>query len=1009
MRVPLFALVALAQIGELLSSTNAAEPVEMNWLASSPQRETISLNGDWRFKFLPTFAAGADASFYQTTFRVDSWKTLHVPSHWELHGFAEPGYFEAPAEGLGLYRRTFRGKADRQGKRVFLCFDGVLHGFTAWVNGKEIGGWASGFNGVTFDVTEALLPGDAENVIAVQVSTRSRGWAFDTMDCWCLSGIYRDVTLHVLPQAHVQDYTATTVLRADGSAEVTVQTQSSAAGSIHGTLTAPNGGEGKTFQIEVAADGKGTAKVVVEKPALWTAESPALYQLSLELKSGNETLHTLTDRIGLRQVTVTDGIFKLNGRPIKLRGVNHHDIWPEEGRVATLERMKHDLQLMREANINFIRTSHYPPHPLFIGLCDEMGFYVDCEVPFIHGREHLKDESYQADLLTRARATVQRDKNHPSILLWSVGNENPVNDLGLNAGRLVKKLDPSRPVTFPTVGSHFKDNWQKYPEFVDVYAPHYPGPEKVAEYAEKLQRPIIVTEYAHQRGIAREGDGVQDIWEEMYRSPRVAGGAVWHFQDQGILRSAKDRQSVKDGDLMVWLDEHRYYDTHGYFGVDGIVFSDRTPQPDYWQLRKVYSPVQITERTLPVKPGKQTLTLHIENRHDFRSLAGMKLTWTLRRNGNALQSGEQALIAASRETQALPIEITLPEDVADDVLTLELRCLDEKGVSFHERSLQLDAGHEGGARSSAMQKSLATSEPQLESTDEAFIVTHTGWRMKVDRRDGQVAIHSAKGEALLTAFGPHTARKLTINDLGKTRDGAASKWQGELLREVHDLQTMAERTKDGVVIKITGRYPRPGFPGQAVAGTSEFQVRPSGAIKVTYDYRTIAARDAMVETGLAFSVPAALTEFRWIGKGPFAGYKGRDRLNEFGAFHLNREDIRFPGNRRSTQLALLSSPAGAGLLMAGEDFTMSVEHRGESTLFSHVASSEGQTFTKQPKKDETFKEVTEEQLKAAQKKIAGKFVLLPLGVEWPEKLRRWLGAPESKVEVQRPFLSVYDQ
>ena len=170
---------------------------------------------------------------------------------------------------------------------------------------------------------------------------------------------------------------------------------------------------------------------------------------------------------------------------------------------------------------------------------------------------------------------------------------NPVNPLGLNVGKLVKELDPTRPITFPTMGSYFRTNWQKFPEQVDLYAPHYPSGNTIADYATQLSRPIVATEYAHMRGISRGGKGLQDAWDAMWAAPRSAGGAIWQFEDQGLLRTAEDASKVPNADQMVWLDPHRYFDTFGYFGVDGIVYSDRTPQLDYWWVRKVYAPFKI--------------------------------------------------------------------------------------------------------------------------------------------------------------------------------------------------------------------------------------------------------------------------------------------------------------------------------------------------------------------------------------------------------------------------------
>ena len=966
----------------------------------------LSLAGVWSFKYLPTSEAKADERFLDPAFNVAEWKTIKVPGHWELQGFAQPKYADDLAEGLGLYRRTFRVAQEWSGQRVFLRFDGVLYGFTAWVNGRKIGEWASGFNPVTFDVTDALRLDGAENVLAVRVSTRSRGWAFDTMDCWSLSGIYRDVTLFALPAIHVADYTMRTELKPGGAAELTLEWLATGTANVVGQLLAPDGTLVQDFKCTLAGDGHGASKLVIEHPQLWTAESPWLYRVEFDLKSGDTTQQHVTDRVGLRQVSIDNGVLKLNGTPIKLRGIDHHDIWPEEGRVATEARMRRDLELMRAANINFLRTSHYPPHPRFIELCDELGIYVDCEVPFIHGRKNLLDPSFQDALLTRARATVMRDKNRPSIILWSVGNENHVNELGLNAGRRVKQLDPTRPITFPTMGSYFQTNYQEYPEFVDLYSPHYPSAGTVKDYSERLTRPIVVTEYAHQRGLARGGQGVQDIWEAMYRAPRVAGGAVWMFQDQGILRTAADLKSVPNGDLMVWLDEHRYYDTNGYYGVDGIVFSDRTPQADYWQVRKVYSPVQITERSLHVSPGAGAVELHVENRFDFRALAGIKLAWSINVNRDSIARGLLPLRAGPHEVELVTIPVTLPDESNGNIVTLELRCLDEAERSFYERSIELAAGGTM-SRWAALKSTLPPGELTLEVSDALISVRNQNYSIRLDRQSGQLSILDSTGAAIVSAVGPHTARKLTINDLGKNREGEATHWGGELLREVTHLATEAKQTADGVLVSVGGIYHRPGSAKEAIEGECRLRLTRSGTIEVSYHYVPVAASGAMVEAGLAFAVPPTQSEFRWIGQGPYAGYPGKDRLNEFGIFHLNHDDLYFPGNRRGVELASLASLAGPGIMVAGEGMTVSVEKRPNETLFSHIALVAGQRSDLSGS-GENVENTTE--IKAASiKSISGKFTLIPLNKDWPKPMLSWFGPAQLKVNPFNPFLRVYDQ
>jgi len=994
--VPLLAL--------LCATALHAQPVDA--LPVSVADGATSLNGSWTFRYIPGLDAGADERFVAPAFDTSAWKPIAVPGHWELQGFAEPQYADALQPGLGLYRRTFRTEKAWADQRVFLRFEGVLFGFAAFVNGKPVGEWASGFNPATFDITDALAPAGAENVLAVRVTTRSKGWDFDTMDCWSISGIYRDVTVFALPATHLQDLATRTALQPDGSAQLAIDALASGSATLTGRLRAPDGRVVQTFETALAADGRGAATVSVARPTLWTAESPSLYRLELELKSAGRILQRHATRIGLRQVTIEEGILKLNGTPIKLRGVNHHEIWPE-GRVSTEANTRRDLQLMREANINFVRTSHYPPHPRLLDLCDELGLYVLDEVPFIHGRQHLTDPDFQDTLYTRARATVLRDKNHASVLFWSLGNENPINELGNNTGRYVKQLDPSRPIMFPTIGSYFAANYPKMADVQDIYAEHYPPLKRVRDHARDLRRPILFTEYAHQRGLARAGTAVQELWEEFYRSPRIAGGAIWMFQDQGLLRTAADASSVENGDLMAWLDDHRYYDTHGFFAMDGLVYSDRTPQIDYWLVRKVYSPVQIVGDALAVRPGAQTLSVSVENRHDFRSLAGFKLHWSLRQNRAELQHGTVTLSAAPRRTEPVALPVKLPATLGVDVYSLELRCEDDRGHQLYERTLRLDTGAAPGVRRTALLAALPQSEPALDITDSAIVVRRADYQLHLDRTNGHLSLVRPDGGIIVSAFGPHTGRHPTINDLGKTREREPQLWRGSLLDEVADLKTAARRLPEGIELTVDGTYPRPGKPEESVRGGYRLLATPSGAIEVSYRYAPVNATGEMLETGFALALPAAHSEFRWLGQGPYASYPGKDRHCEYGIFHLNRDDLHFPGNRRSVEFASLAAPSGTGVLLAGDGLTVDLENKDGATILSHLAAVPGGYATNegQGEKIDMSNRLAADQLRS----IEGSFTLLPLSPAWPRPLATWQGAPSERVPVLKPFLRSYDQ
>lgn len=999
-----------------------ARPVDV--LPVGVEEGAQSLNGDWSFKYIPSLDTEADRGFYEPGFDVTAWKQIPVPANWELHGFAEPQYALNLKEGLGLYRRAFRVPATwREGRRVCLRFEGVAYGFVAWVNGTKIGASsASCYNPHTFDVTDALHADvGVDNVLAVQVTTKPLGWEFDVNDDWALSGIYRDVTLFSVPTTHVQDVSTRTKLTAEGAAELMVSVKvSQSGGEVRGRLLAPDGKMVSEFNLSPQTNDRFTAAVKVPQPQLWTAETPSLYHLQLTLSAKGQPLQTIAERIGLREVSIADGVLQLNGRPIKLRGVNHHDLSPVHGRAITEAEMRQDLALMRQANINFIRTSHYPPHPRFIELCDELGFYVMDEVSIGKGEEHLNKASHRENILARVAPTITRDMNRPSVIIWSIGNENPLTEVELEACRRAKELDPSRPVCLPKIGSYFERNHASIPGFVDIHAPHYPVNATLRRFARDLQRPTILTEYAHALGLAT--DRIQDQWEIIQQSPVLAGGAIWHFHDQGIIRTTIKPVDRNQPTEYVWLDSTRFYDTHGNDGCDGIVYSDRTPQTDFWQTRKVYSPVRILERAAPVTPGNQELALTVENRHDFRALAGMRLKWSLQRNGATLQQGEAPLRTPPRKRQTVGIPVVIPADADSDVLVLSVRCVDERGLQITERVVRLDLTRAN--RAAWLATLPPTGRPDLSENADEVRISLRDWTLTVARATGKLSIRDRSGRELVAGIYPHPGRKLTMTE-GRSA-GRNNTWRHSLLSEVVAPEINISRLGDSVQLAVSGTYPRPqagpeketkrsaepldqmDLPvehqvsqGESFVGGYRAEIAPRGVITIRYDYAPTNAKGKFSEAGLSVVLPAEATEFRWIGQGPYAGYPGKDALNEFGLFHLHRDDLHFQGNRRETELALLTTPAGAGLALATTPCDVAVERAGATTLLSHNAVISG--LGNKGSSPEVFIDASKPP------RIAGSFTLVLLTTNWPTPLTRWFGPPAAATNVFRPFYHSYDQ
>jgi len=1023
-RKPIIATVVLLALAVAAVNANAVDVYP-----STDAAYMHSLNGEWSFKYVQGLEPSADGRFTEPRFDVSAWKAISVPSNWELKGFAEPSYADELKDGTGLYRRTFRVPAAWKGRRTFLRFEGVAFGYEVSINGKKAGvSSASAFNRHTFDVTDSLrTEADGDNVLAVRVTTKPHGYEFDLNDDWSLSGIYRDVSLFSVPATHVRDLSTKTVLQPDGSADLSIDVAlSQADGEVLARLLTPDGSVVGELSLPPGDHQHRSGVMRIARPALWTAETPSQYRLELVLAVGGVTQQRIAERIGLRQVSIANGVLLLNGRPIKMRGVNHHDLDPVTGRAVTEAQIRQDLELMKKANVNYLRTSHYPPHPRLLELCDELGIYVMDEVAIGHGEKNLDKPEYRADILARVEPTITRDKNRASVLVWSIGNENPITDVELEAGRLAKQLDPTRPITYPKIGSYFAKNYERIPAFVDIHAPHYPSNATLKEYAQKLKRPTILTEYAHALGLAT--DRMQDQWEIIQSTPVLAGGSIWHFHDQGLLRTSGEPVDPGKPTQLVWLDRYRYYDTHGLDGADGLTYADRTPQTDYWQMRKVYAPVQFIERDAAVHPGAQQIALTVENRHDFRSLSGIKLLWSLQRNGKDTQQGVVALKAAAREREMVHIPLQIPSGANADVLALNVRAVDERGLQINERSIRLHPA--GGVLQAWTDGMPGKGRPQVVETAAQVTVTLPQWVLTVQRGSGDVTIRDHAGQLLVAGIHPHGGRKPTMAEaLGAGKSGL---WLASMLTASSAADVKVDQRDGQVRVSVAGRYslaaspenaaqsqaPKTGFddlmpgadpaaPGKtgngqaALAGHYQLEIGANGTIAVSYEFAPVNATGMLSEAGLSMVAPPGAGELRWIGQGPYAGYPGKDRLNEFGVYHLSREDLRFRGNRRETEVALLTAPDGAGFAMTMSPADVAVERQDALTVLSHNAvigglGNKGTAPETAIRLDKT-------------PRIAGSFTLVPLGKAWPAPVARWFGRPGPATNVYKPFYHSYDQ
>lgn len=969
--------------------------------SSKDSRRIISLNGLWKFKYIPLAGTGADSLFYNPGFDVSQWATIKTPGNWELQGFAEPIYHKRVKEGTGLYRTNFTVPAGWKGNPVYVAFDGVHFGYSVWVNGQYVGSFSSAFNRQTFDITAFVMPG-ISNILAVKVITRPKGWEFDTNDDWSLSGISRDVTLFSLPPVHIKDF----VVQAfpdNGLANIQLNAivENTGAGEfpkdmqLAGKLIDASGKLIKTFITSAQTDEQKatfSAKIIVQKPKLWSAETPYLYTLRLSLRAGNAELQQCTETVGIRQITWNAGVLKLNGAPIKLRGVTHHDLSPVNGRSVTESEMLNDLKLMKQANINFIRTSHYPPQPRFLELCDSLGFYVMDEVPYGFGEEHLKDTSYLPLLLQRAKATVWRDKNRPCVVAWSVGNENPVTELGLKTGQYVKALDSTRPYCFPQGPGDFKEMMKELPESVDILSPHYLRANELLEYANTIERPLIMTEYAHALGL--DFGSMEAIYEVMCANKKLAGGAVWEFFDQGILCKASKPVIKGEPTFFAWISADSMFNTSTNEGTDGIVYANRVPQTDYWQLRKVYTPVKAMDDTFHYKPGKNSFKVKMINRYDFTNLSEVNCLWQLFADSKITATGTMLMQGKPHDTAAANINISLPEKPTANYYYLKLSFSDKRNYQFYEKTYLIK-----NQKRNSLLAQMIVQQTKPVKTGDAIVAGN--YRFEWSKDSGTIILKNKNGSVIISN-GPYArvGRKSSLAQDATTtsRRSKASHtlWAPFLLSHAET----SIKNYDSNELIVNYKYTPDSLKDRSLTGDISYHFSDSGYINVDYNLLPKGNEEA-VETGISFLVPSSLSEFRWIGKGPYEAYPGKDRLSEFGFYHLNSDDLYFAGNRQNVSCVVFSDTKGNGFALFANNANIAVER----TVNGFIVSHNSHVSTRFNKYEWPYDLFSFEKGKA----VAGSFTIVPLDSVWPKTLQVFFGDSKRSAKAFQPFFYSYDQ
>lgn len=895
------------------------------------------LNGNWKFNYAETPKL-APEDFFNENFPVDEWDDIQVPCSWQMQGYGRPHYTNikypfptdpprVPTENpTGSYWRSFFLPDDWDDRQVFLRFEGVDSAFYVWINGQEAGYSQGSRLTAEFNITPHLRNGF--NTVSVRVFQWSEGSYLEGQDMWWLSGIFRDVYLIAAPETHIFDFRVRTELDTEyQDAVLKLRTVlknygEQAAGSYSVEARLLDADNQPVLKQLVSADidiqPRGEAAIdleaSIENPEKWSAENPYLYTLLIILKDNQgEVIEVAPCKAGFRSVELKNGNMLVNGVPVMIKGVNRHDHHPELGKAVSLDSMLEDILIMKRHNINSVRTAHYPNDPRFYDLCDYYGIYVLDETDLeCHGFALVSNWNRTSDnpewvgaYIDRMVRMVERDKNHPSVIIWSLGNEAGFGANHEAMARWVREADPTRLL-------HYEGDLEQ--KIVDIVGPMYTSVDGIIELAkdESAEKPVILCEYAHAMG--NGPGGFKEYWDAFYHYKRLQGGFVWDWIDQGL------RQVTETG--------REWFAYGGDFGdepndknflINGLIFPDRKPSPGLVEYKKVLEPVKIDPVNL--NAGEVSLI----NRYDFASLAHLLISWNLMEDGRILQNGSiptPSIAPGSSETVKIPYK--KPKALtpgAEYRLNISLTLASDTAwasggheVAWAQFRLPLDVPAGPVAEFASMPPvNCKISENVIE-------IIGADFELFFDRVYGVIKswCHESLG---IVRTGPilNFWRAPVDNDIHIARD-----WRNSRLNEMQhrvDSVECHEINEKAVRINVKSRVAP---PVHALGFRCEYTYTIFGSGDVLLEAHGVPEGEfpgILPRIGLQMTLPGGLDHVSWYGRGPGECYIDSKQANRVGVYSCMVDDLYVPyvypqdnGNRVDVHWVSLTNSRGMGLL-----------------------------------------------------------------------------------------------
>lgn len=908
--------------------------------ASSPY--FFSLNGDWDFALLE-----GPRQIPEDLHAYEDYSTICVPGCWQMQGFGRPQYtnvrYPIPYDPpyvpdntpVGLYRRRFDRPDAFEGRQSRIRFEGVDSCFYVYLNGQLVGFSKVPHMPAEFDVTELLK--EKDNELHVLVFQWSDGTYLEDQDKWRLSGIFRDVMLLSFGRKAILDVIANASLDSDmetGLIQVTVLLQGTQSAEIK---LLDEGKELVSASLK-GRGGKASYKASLPRVRRWTAEAPELYDLVVTIDGQAEHL-----RVGFRRVDIRDSMLLINGVPVKLKGANRHDTHTLLGSYTPVGSMLEDVLVMKRHNMNCVRTSHYPPDPRLLDLCDEYGLYVVDEADLeCHGVTQIetydliaKDPRWEKQFVDRGVRMVERDRNHASVIFWSLGNES---GFGVNFAAMasvMRAIDGSRPI-------HYERDMEA--EVSDVYSQMYTSVPRLIDYGrEDNPKPFFLCEYAHAMG---QGPGnLEDYWQAIYRYPRLIGGCVWELVDHGITAPAPDGS----GEYYAYGGDFGEYPHDGNFCVDALCYPDRTPHTGLIEYAHVLRPVRaaLTDE----KKGEVTLT----NCLNFEDLDQYSFSWQVSHLGRQIAAGDQPIACPAGES--LRLKLPLGAYPRGSVLTMTFALRQAAlwapaGFVVAQDELELALG------SPLPLPSPVRKRLSLEKEGDEILVTLGEDSYRFSHRNAGLYEIVSSGVPLLDS--PLTVnlwRAPTDNDRGF---GAtiADKWSGYGLDKLQTRVTMLEAgEKDAAVFVHIHSVHGPAVYRPILELRQHFLFENNGKVGLSLQYIPLGPLPTtfyLPRLGMRFRMPEHFDSLCWHGRGPHESYPDKKLGALIGLYESSVDDTHEPyvypqenGSHCDSDFVALTDAYGKGLIIAGEAFSFSAHHYSQETLTraKHTYELEDEPFT----------------------------------------------------------------